>query len=865
MADSGSAREAARPQAARDLGELIRHKFEESGFRSQAQLARAVPVGDSSVSALFNAERRISWNTVRGIAARLDDSREWLARVLECWQAAERGWDAANGRSGDAETEWRRIRFAALPDKPKPVREWRPNQLAIHDAIHDGMTREQLDAGEYALPSYVARTHDKRIAARVEVARNGGAALVLQVGGSCTGKSRSAYEAVKELDDWNLVYPKTLDSLMAVLDAEAIEPKTVLWLDDGLRYLLGRKGEAAAAGLRRCLEEVGSILVMVSAWPVVYSEIIDTTGASASDSRANVRSLLASSAPVFVPPRFDGTEIVAARAAARTDKALAAGLAGCGSSGELTQVLACGTDLVNRYLTLAHTDPRSHALLTAAMDAYAAGCRSPLALELLCDSLEGYLDPEDRAVGDNWLEQALTVITRKLKDVAAPMTPVRGGAGFGPPDGYQLAEYLAQYATTSRLKLHIPPQSLWDSLAMHIREPITLRDLASNAVGRGLYREAVTLRRIAAELGDHDDLIPLCVLLKRAGHHDEMERWLRLAISTRQSSLALRRLTEFLDDSARSDEIEPLLRDAVDQGISGSTRKLAEFLDQHGREDEAREYWSMVDAGDPGEMCTLGEITGFGNDMHRREQTIAMLRRKAATGDLDAISSLGTLLAKSGEYDEAEALLRSVASTEYANWFFLVWILIQTDRIDDVDPLLRAAVEAGSLEALSTWARFVRESGRPNCAPEVIELLKANCDTDTNMAAELVSTFTELGRATEAADFLAQRAEEGETGHIERLFAVLILLERHEEALDWIKRGCAAGDIWSLTEYAKLLEMSDSSELAETLRRAAVSLGGGRDAIEQLADLLARLGRDEEAARVRNFGLRPDGATAEPW
>ena len=44
--------------------------------------------------------------------------------------------------------------------------------------------------------------------------------------------------------------------------------------------------------------------------------------------------------------------------------------------------------------------------------------------------------------------------------------------------------------------------------------------------------------------------------------------------------------------------------------------------------------------------------------------------------------------------------------------------------------------------------------------------------------------------------------------------------------------------------------------------RAQVLTGDHYYAASQLADLLARQGRDEEAKRLHRFGLDPDGSTA---
>lgn len=67
-------------------------------------------------------------------------------------------------------------------------------------------------------------------------------------GASCTGKTRTAFEAVRAcLEDWQLVMPKNAEKLLALLDANSLNPRTVLWLDEAQNFLMGTDGEDAVA------------------------------------------------------------------------------------------------------------------------------------------------------------------------------------------------------------------------------------------------------------------------------------------------------------------------------------------------------------------------------------------------------------------------------------------------------------------------------------------------------------------------------------------------------------------------------------------------------------------------------------------
>ncbi|WP_328743781.1 hypothetical protein OHT57_00385 [Streptomyces sp. NBC_00285] len=77
--------------------------------------------------------------------------------------------------------------------------------------------------------------------------------LVVVRGESCTGKTRTAVEALTAAvpDDFQLLFPTDADSLLAALAADVLSPRSVLWLNEAQDYLDGPVGEAAAAALLR--------------------------------------------------------------------------------------------------------------------------------------------------------------------------------------------------------------------------------------------------------------------------------------------------------------------------------------------------------------------------------------------------------------------------------------------------------------------------------------------------------------------------------------------------------------------------------------------------------------------------------------
>ena len=80
------------------------------------------------------------------------------------------------------------------------------------------------------------------------------------------------------------------------------------------------------------------------------------------------------------------------------------------------------------------------------------------------------------------------------------------------------------------------------------------------------------------------------------------------------------------------------------------------------------------------------------------------------------------------------------------------------------------------------------------------------------------------------------------------------------EDLDELSARADAGNGAAANRLARLLAKRGDLDHAEQLLRAQADAGNG-DA-RQLAELLMQQGREEEAERLRRFGLAPDGLIA---
>jgi hypothetical protein len=86
-------------------------------------------------------------------------------------------------------------------------------------------------------PAYVRRDFDPQLRSAVAAARTS-SVFVLLIGAAATGKTRSAYEAVRaELPDWRLLLPESPVDLAVLTAEDAALDQVVIWLDDLYAHL----------------------------------------------------------------------------------------------------------------------------------------------------------------------------------------------------------------------------------------------------------------------------------------------------------------------------------------------------------------------------------------------------------------------------------------------------------------------------------------------------------------------------------------------------------------------------------------------------------------------------------------------------
>ncbi|MFG3285281.1 hypothetical protein [Streptomyces sp. NPDC048111] len=386
-------------------------------------------------------------------------------------------------------TARQQISTARLPETSKATADWSAQLLGVHPAAPS--PGQRLPAPGFVLPAYVPRPHDTEIRRRLQRIADGSQFEFLVVrGSSCTGKTRTAYEAVRAVvPHWRLIHPKTAEAVVALVDAQTVSSQTVLWLDDAHHLFNEPAGESAAAALRHLLERPGPGLLIATMWPQHYDALV-TPEPSGNDLHPQTRELLRPFSAIDVPNRFHGRPLEELNDLAQHDSALRAALETVSEPGAVAQTLAAGPDLLDRW---EHARcPYGRAVLTAAIDARRLGMRTPLTKAFLHDAAPGYLTDHQRAAAPaDWFERATQYCEQPIKGVASALQPVALPTGMGATPGvYTLADYLEQHAGEKQADQPLPT-TFWEAAEHHVTDGADLTWLARHAWSRGLRKRAV--------------------------------------------------------------------------------------------------------------------------------------------------------------------------------------------------------------------------------------------------------------------------------------------------------------------------------------------------------------------------------------
>ena len=717
------------------------------------------------------------------------------------------------------------------PGKPtygRLARQWKPQELGVHQVIGGG-----------PMPAYVGRAHDELLRAVLDPSV-AASRLVVVRGGSSTGKTRAAYEAVAaRLADWQLDYPLDPAALKARLEA-GIPARTVLWLGELRQYADADGGADVLGRLADLLHGEGHLLI-TTVWPEQWNTYAAAARARADPADAataragpgpadaagtagrllqplpelkagdSVLVDLARGGVIDVPGQFTTGDL---DAASRTgDPVLAAAVAAAadaGQGGQVTQYLAGVPDLLDRY-NGPGGDPYGQAIITVAMDATRLGHVSLLPAALLQDAAVGYLTGPQRIKPITaWREPALAWATAELRGAVRALQPVPPPSSTGIA-GYQVADYLDQYARRTR-EDQLSPASLWDAVTVHTISAADLTRLAQAAGDRGLYRHAAALSTTAATLGDTFAAAELLTYLREASPGDTVRAAHWAATHARlDNPPAVVRLLGALRAAGDSDAVTILASRAASHAPLDNPLDAAWLLR------------ALRETGDSGAVAALASRAAAHARLDNPSAVAWLLRALRETGDSGAVAALASRAAAHARLDNPSAVAELLGA-------------------------LRAAGDSGAVAALASRAAAHARLDNPSAVAELLGALRAAGDSDAVAAllARDPAAHARLDNPSAVTKLLGALRAAGDSDAVAALLArdpaAHARLDNPSAVTKLLGALRAAGDSDAVAAllardpaaYARLDNPLDVAELLRALRAA-----GDRDAIMALASRAA--------------------------
>ena len=794
---------------------------------------------------------------------------------------------------------WRAWAAAVARVKAAPpgrtIDDWDPIELGVHRAIRVD-ARGRVAEGLPVLPPYVERDHDTELRASLRTGRRN--QLILITGGSSVGKTRACYEAVRttELRRWPVHYPLTADELLEQL-TDGIAPGSIMWLTETQRYLSSVRGREVAVALRHLLAAPGRgetesrVVVIGSMWSRPYwQRLTRHPQPGEDDDYPEIRDLLTQFC-LRIEAAEDFSDLRDEQQAqlddyAAQDPRLGMARHAGGLRIRLTQQLAGGPLLLERYAELEQTEPIAHALLTAAMDARRIGYQSPLTASILAGAMPGYLSREQLVTSANWFAEATASATEVLHGVRA-LTPIRTDGLIGGADAFVLHDYLAQHALGHRRRVPIPA-SLWNAVVEHADDVHDLAPLADQAERRALvgiqlriYRawaeefrkKGTTDRRMALRLatglntlGDQDAATEVLRISADAGDtvaaarlEEQQARALPSVVPLdEQGNVAGPRttglpadgdpyLTSQLNEMVKSDRIHiPSSHRHFHGGrysIGYSHALLARELTDLGDITGLREH---ADAGNEYAAASLADLLVERGDI---ADAVPLLRKYADANGGYAAIRLAELLVERGDIADAVALLQKHADVDHRAARQLADLLAERGDIT----ALRDRADAGDRAAVARLADLLVERGD---ITDAVALLQKHADY--RAARRLIGRLIDLLVKRGDIAALRDRADAGDRAAADALIRMLV--KRGDIA--GLRDRADAGDTRAANRLAALFMKRGKPDGTAELRRE-LHAGNSRDAALALIALYAA-GDPRRQSEIQRCGLTIDGFPAEP-
>ncbi|GGO47103.1 tetratricopeptide repeat protein [Streptomyces lasiicapitis] len=560
-------------------------------------------------------------------------------------------------------------RYLQDPDRWPLARDW--------DALAAGAHRARPGKDGSKLPPYVARDIDEELRERVrEAAEEGG--LVLVVGDSTAGKTRAAFEAIRELlPEYRVLAPPVGARLRPA--PEALEAcghlRCVVWLDDLEQYLgpEGLEPEVLAEFVRLRVPVVATMRLK----PYETFSAADEGGAAQSWAGLGAR-VLRTAEVVDLDRLWSEGEL--ARAGDCDDSRIADAVVHHGTYG-IAEYMAAGPVVMQEWRRARRVcgHARGAALVTAAVDLSRAGLRGPYSRGLLVEVHERCLAEAGGSVlRPEGLEEAFAWASGVRLGVTSPLVPMA--------EGWSAFDYLVD-GTESAV-----PDWVRETALAHAAGDDDRSAIATSAYRGGALHVAEAAVRPLADKGDTRAACNLALVLDKTGRTEEAETLCRHAHEKGQLHATFS-LAHLLSRSGLTEEAETLYRHAHSRGHLNATFNLAHLLNESGRTEEAETLYRHAHS--RGHLNATNNLALLLADAGRVEEAETLYRQAYEKGHLNATNNLAILLKRAGRTDEAETLYRQAHDRGHPNATNNLAILLdETGRTQEAEALRRQAADS---------------------------------------------------------------------------------------------------------------------------------------------------------------------------
>ncbi|MEU4338304.1 tetratricopeptide repeat protein [Micromonospora lupini] len=710
------------------------------------------------------------------------------------------------------------------------------------DPLEIGVHRAPMAKGN-AVPPYVSRDVDIEIISRVDSAiKHGG--IVLIVGDSTAGKSRSAYETVLRVaPDHRLVAPYDRDQLRSSLVSliSGSNP-ALLWLDDMERYV-GPNGltPRIASHLR-----AAGIAVIGTIRTEHYRALAALVGLRARNESRGHNELVSAehvlnlADTVFLERRWTPGEMERAN---QVEDPRVADAVTHGQTYGVAEYLAAGPMLYAEWQMAWRVggNPQGAALVAAAIDCHRAGLHGSVDLETLCIVSQPYLEDAGGAIlRPETMEDAISWASHRRYGVTSMLLPGKR------PGTYRAFDYLVDKVMRSADAKPVP-EYVWEAvLKVSDGDTMRMHEIAAAAQSQGNYRVAKEVWEGQAAAGFGSGAHNLGLLHLRAGRSDEAEHWLKTA---------------------------------VELGSLASATELGHMLEDSARLDEAASWYEKAAAG--GNAHAMYHVGWIQRNKGNNQEAEKWLRRAIEKKDESASSGLGELLIESGRFEEAESLLRRAGDDGDAYAMIHLGIAyVGQERTKDAEEAWLQALELGAPEAAINLAEMNSKIGRKADAEKWFrKAIGENVSGATRQLGIFLSK--DRRRWAEAEKLLREASTSRDPYAYANLAEVLMLRERKSEAEEWFRKAIEGGIKRVVPRFAQALEemgrieeavplwqqLVDEGDEEATFALAKVKKGqGALDDAMQLFRSAADAGDSAAACEVaRLYYLQQNSAEYEEW